>query len=71
MFLIVEPAPFKKVIFKNKASDLLTEGRAILANAAMADKENLLKNKPLPSERSKKGQKRHKTHLCPFDLYTI
>tara|TARA_B100001057_G_C22648097_1_gene870955 strand:- start:441 stop:614 length:174 start_codon:yes stop_codon:yes gene_type:complete len=57
MFLIVEPAPFKKVIFKNKASDLLTEGRAILANAAMTDKENLLKNKPLPSERLKKGQK--------------
>jgi len=38
----------------------------------MADKENLLKNKPLPSEWSKKGQKRHKTHLRLFwPLYLL
>ncbi|EGA67342.1 hypothetical protein VIBR0546_02021 [Vibrio brasiliensis LMG 20546] len=41
MFQIVEPAPLENVTFQlflNKASDLLTEGRAILAKRANADK---------------------------------
>ncbi|EGU54906.1 hypothetical protein VT1337_03650 [Vibrio tubiashii NCIMB 1337 = ATCC 19106] len=40
MFQIVEPAPLENflLMFLNKASDLLTEGRAILAKADYADK---------------------------------
>ncbi|EEX34759.1 hypothetical protein VIC_000787 [Vibrio coralliilyticus ATCC BAA-450] len=40
MFQIVEPAPLENsfLMFLNKASDLLIEGRAILAKGYYADK---------------------------------
>ncbi|EGU43582.1 hypothetical protein VII00023_04058 [Vibrio ichthyoenteri ATCC 700023] len=42
MFQIVRPATFE-IKSQNKASDLLTEGRAILAKHSKADKRKLTK----------------------------
>ncbi|ADV85613.1 hypothetical protein [Vibrio vulnificus YJ016] len=45
MFQIVEPAPFSDLRYasKNKASILLTEGRAILTKGVIHDKRKIQK----------------------------
>ncbi|NVD07451.1 hypothetical protein FCU94_11125 [Vibrio sp. JPW-9-11-11] len=60
MFQIVEPAPLDNLVlisFQNKASDLLSEGRAILTKHDCTDKGIFAKKFDLSIERSKKGQK--------------